>query len=309
QSAVPQVSASDERETANVFGADAQKLEAVTEATAEDATAHVAAQVFAAHLVSDEAGAAGVRAPSEQSVAHVAALLRTTAQAALNPRRALALTARVAASLDKAGVQLSLTEADLRALVLLCGASELFGEMLASSPALVTALRAACEPVALARDYRAILRREIDRERSFAAELTAVRRAHAQLILEIGARDASGTLAPGESNRLQTELAVASINAGYLIARRELARRYGRLDAGPRLAVLGLGRLASGGMDYGSDLDLVLVYDNQVPSPIGALTRDEAYARLGELLTAALSSITREGHLYRVDLRLRPDGQ
>ncbi|HSB28735.1 MAG TPA: hypothetical protein VLE19_12800, partial [Pyrinomonadaceae bacterium] len=36
---------------------------------------------------------------------------------------------------------------------------------------------------------------------------------------------------------------------------------------------------------------------------------DEAYARLVELMVAALSSITREGYLYRVDLRLRPHGK
>jgi glutamate-ammonia-ligase adenylyltransferase len=104
-------------------------------------------------------------------------------------------------------------------------------------------------------------------------------------------------------------LAAASINVGLLVARRELARRYGRLAAGPRLAALGLGRLASGGMDYGSDLDLVLVYDERVPSPVSGLTREQAYARMAELLVNALSSFTRDGHLYRVDLRLRPDGR
>ena len=286
----------------------AKHLEAVTEATADDAAIHAAAQVFAAHLT-DDIDVADDRTPDIEAVMRVATLLQRETHAALNPRRALALTARVAASLDKAGGHLSLTTADLRALVRLCGASELFGEMLAANPALAHGLARVTLSQAIEHDYRAILRREIDRERNFAAELSAVRRAHARLLLETGARDTLGALAPGESNRLQTKLAVASINAGYLIARRELARRVGKLDAGPRLAVLGLGRLASGGMDYGSDLDLVLVYDHQVPSPISALTRDEAYARLGELLTAALSSITREGHLYRVDLRLRPDGQ
>jgi glutamate-ammonia-ligase adenylyltransferase len=39
------------------------------------------------------------------------------------------------------------------------------------------------------------------------------------------------------------------------------------------------------------------------------VTAQEAYARLAELLVTSLSSITREGYLYRVDLRLRPDGQ
>ncbi|MCA1630931.1 MAG: hypothetical protein LC785_08480, partial [Acidobacteria bacterium] len=67
--------------------------------------------------------------------------------------------------------------------------------------------------------------------------------------------------------------------------------------------------LASGGMDYGSDLDVVAVFDPRVPSPVPAMTREEFYARLCELMTHALSNLTREGHLYRVDLRLRPDGR
>ncbi|HYE16332.1 MAG TPA: hypothetical protein VD968_17975, partial [Pyrinomonadaceae bacterium] len=79
--------------------------------------------------------------------------------------------------------------------------------------------------------------------------------------------------------------------------------------AGPRLAALGLGRLGSGGVDYGSDLDLVLVYDPLVPPPLAGLTHEESYARMAELLTVALSSLTRDGYLYRVDLRLRPDGK
>jgi glutamate-ammonia-ligase adenylyltransferase len=62
-------------------------------------------------------------------------------------------------------------------------------------------------------------------------------------------------------------------------------------------------------MDYGSDLDLVIIYDARVPSPVPALTQDEAYTRLVELMVSALSSLTRAGYLYRVDLRLRPDGK
>jgi glutamate-ammonia-ligase adenylyltransferase len=39
------------------------------------------------------------------------------------------------------------------------------------------------------------------------------------------------------------------------------------------------------------------------------MTQDETYSRLVELMIAALSSITREGYLYRVDMRLRPHGK
>jgi len=243
-------------------------------------------------------------------VEKVATLLRRTAhETSLNPQRALTFAARVASSLDKSNAAVELSEAKLVALIRLCGASEFFGEMIAANPALISALEAVPEKAAVPPDYRAILRAVIDDEKEFSAELTALRRAWARLLIEIGTRDAAGEIPLGEANRLQTELAVASINAGYFIARREMARRYGHFDAGPRLTVLGLGRLASGGTDYGSDLDLVFIYDEHVPSPIASLTRDEAYARLGELLVAALSSVTRDGYLYRVDLRLRPDGK
>jgi glutamate-ammonia-ligase adenylyltransferase len=94
-----------------------------------------------------------------------------------------------------------------------------------------------------------------------------------------------------------------------VIAKHELERRYGSLAGEPRIAILGLGRFGSGGMDYGSDLDVIVIYDTASASPVDRLTQEEAYARLTEYFVAALSSITREGVLYRVDLRLRPDGQ
>ena len=62
-------------------------------------------------------------------------------------------------------------------------------------------------------------------------------------------------------------------------------------------------------MDYGSDLDLVLIYDNEKPVPVEKLSHAEFYSRAVEIFVTALSSLTRDGTLYRVDLRLRPDGK
>jgi glutamate-ammonia-ligase adenylyltransferase len=224
----------------------------------------------------------------------------------INPHRATMLTARVAASLDKTDVRTLVADDSLISLVQLCGASEYFGEIIAANPSLIDWLSA--RPVR-GKDYRAQLRAAVEPEKSFSAELSALRHQWSKLMIEIGAQDTAGNLTLPESNGLQTELAVASINIAYLVARREMVRRYGRMDGGPRLSVLALGRLASGGVDYGSDLDLILVYDPLVSSPVSMLTQDEAYARLCELMVAALSSVTREGYLYRVDLRLRPNGK
>jgi len=85
--------------------------------------------------------------------------------------------------------------------------------------------------------------------------------------------------------------------------------------------VLGLGRLGHAGMDYGSDLDLLVVFDDdqEWPPPslvrpiasiaAGSNTPHEFYAMLTAQIVRVLSSITREGLLYRCDLRLRPEGK
>jgi len=255
-----------------------------------------AARVFLAH--SDNVS-------SPKSLAN--SLLSFAAES-LNPHRALVHVARIAASLEKTDRRLHLSQANLRTLMRVCGSSDSFAEMIAANPALIGSLGASVE-TALRRDYRALLRTAIDAESTFPAELAALRLKWAELIAEIGALDICGDLSIFDTNRLQTELAVASLNVSYLIARREMARRFGSFSGGPRIAIYGLGRLGSGGVDYGSDLDILFTYDSLVPSPIKTLTQDETYARLVELMIAALSSITREGYLYRVDLRLRPHGK
>ena len=266
----------------------------------ESQVMQAAAKVFASHLAEIPAQSANVKS--------LARRLRKAAHQATHAQRALSFTARVAASLEKFEGQLDLSNDNLMGLVHLCGASEFFGEMVASNPALIASLRAEQSRLRR-RDYRAQLRAAVDPEKTFSGELSALRREWSRLLIEIGAEDATGKLHLQDSNELQTDLAVSSINVAYLIARREMVRRCGPLAGGPRLSVLALGRLASGGVDYGSDLDIAIVYDSLVSSPVASLTQDEAYGRLVELMIVALSSVTREGYLYRVDLRLRPNGK
>ena len=274
------------------------------------AATNAAAAIFASRLTSLEHEEGAATASAGVRLAEVVAqALRDAARESLNPHRALTLVSRIASSLEKSTAQVSVTDASLRALVRLCGASEFFGDMLAGNPSLISALPD-CGAEDAKRNYRSLLLSAIEGEETFGAELATLRRAWTRLIIEIGALDVSGAISMREANHRQTMLAAASLDAGCLIARRELARRYQQfVDPGPHLAVLGLGRLGGGGMDYGSDLDVVLIYDDAAPSPISRLAPAEAYARFSELLVAALSSITRDGYLYRVDLRLRPDGK
>lgn len=270
---------------------------AIASAEADTAAIQFAARTFAKYGEQTQ----GIEAANTE----LGELLRDELSRSFNPHRALALTSRVAASLDKETDPVVINERAIRRLVRLCGLSEFFGEMLAGRPSLVQVLG---EPPGEKGNPRE-LAECIEREESFADELDALRRAWSRRFVSVGARDAEGELHLAELNRLLTQLSLASIDCALMIACRELHRRQGPSTHEPRLAVLGLGRLGSGGVDYGSDLDVVLVYDSDAPSPIGGLSHEEVYGRLAEFLVTALSSITREGYLYRVDLRLRPDGQ
>jgi glutamate-ammonia-ligase adenylyltransferase len=279
------------------------ELHAEPETDALATAARAASVVFAPRLKGEDAQGKAL------SIEELAQVLEESARRAVNPRRALLQTARVASSLDKSSSQIDLKLTHLDSLVKLCGASEPFAEMIAGNPSLISALPSESSVAREAERYRELLLSEVQNEESFGAELASLRRAWAALLIETGALDASGAITLRESNHRQTQLAEASLDAGCLIARREIERRYGQLDAEFRLAVLGLGRLGGRGVDYGSDLDVVLIYDDEEQSPLRSLNHAEAYGRFSELLVSALSSLTREGALYRVDLRLRPDGR
>jgi [glutamine synthetase] adenylyltransferase / [glutamine synthetase]-adenylyl-L-tyrosine phosphorylase len=260
------------------------------------ALARLAASVFSKHLV------------DQIDVGQLADMLRRTAAASLNSHRALSFAARVAGSLDKSSEPITVSLAELSRLVELCGVSEFFGEMIAGYPALIHAVSLRADQLRQ-RDYLLELSAPVKEQTDFHGELEALRRSWSALLLEIGSADSDRTIELAETNELLTRLARAAMNAALLVARREFVRRYGEFVTEPRLAVLGLGRLGSAGMDYGSDLDVVITFDSGAISPVTSLTPEEAYARLTELMITALSSITRSGYLYRVDLRLRPDGQ
>lgn len=76
--------------------------------------------------------------------------------------------------------------------------------------------------------------------------------------------------------------------------------------------MLAFGRLGSGEMSVGSDLDLVFVYDAPDDSPGSdgkrGLSPSVYYTRLSQRMISALTVLTGEGRLYEVDTRLRPQG-
>ncbi|RPE75778.1 glutamate-ammonia-ligase adenylyltransferase [Vulcaniibacterium tengchongense] len=94
------------------------------------------------------------------------------------------------------------------------------------------------------------------------------------------------------------------------LAEHELAAAHGRV-AGARFAVLGYGSLGGEELGFGSDLDLVFLYDAAAGAHSDGARPLEAgrwFARLAQKIVALLGAVTGAGRLYDVDVRLRPDG-
>jgi len=108
------------------------------------------------------------------------------------------------------------------------------------------------------------------------------------------------------------EATVAAITA---MALADTLRSHGPLadeGAGGGFAVLGYGSLGGRELGFGSDLDLVFVYDGALAarSSRGArpLEGQRWFARVAQRVVHWLTTPMRAGALYAVDTRLRPDG-
>ncbi|MGH9821550.1 MAG: hypothetical protein ACRD43_15425, partial [Pyrinomonadaceae bacterium] len=158
-------------------------------------------------------------------------------------------------------------------------------------------------------DYRYQLSAAIETSTDFRGKLAQLRRTWHSEILRIVVADIYGTITTRRSRTEQTALAEASIDAAFSIADFEMSRRLLITETMPKMAALALGKLGGGSVDLDSDLDLVLAYDDSAALPVGDIRHAEFFSRFTELFVTALSSMTRDGSLYRVDLRLRPHGK
>lgn len=76
---------------------------------------------------------------------------------------------------------------------------------------------------------------------------------------------------------------------------------------GSGLIVLGMGKLGASELNYSSDIDLVVFFDEEagiVPDPDDAI---EIFPRMMRRLVRILQERTADGYVFRTDLRLRPD--
>ena len=159
-----------------------------------------------------------------------------------------------------------------------------------------------------------------------AAALGQLREFKQREMLRIAARDLArlGTL---EEITLEiSNVADVCLSAVWQLCWHRAVQRSGQpwhQDAGGRWlstqsCVLGMGKLGGQELNYSSDVDVLLVYSEegrvfkQPPGrgkpPPGAPSNHSFFTRLSEAFIAEVSSMAPEGTLFRIDLRLRPEG-
>ncbi|MCP4073685.1 MAG: bifunctional [glutamine synthetase] adenylyltransferase/[glutamine synthetase]-adenylyl-L-tyrosine phosphorylase [Hyphomicrobiales bacterium] len=73
------------------------------------------------------------------------------------------------------------------------------------------------------------------------------------------------------------------------------------------LIVLAMGKHGAHELNYSSDIDLILFYDEQAATRVINIDPAIFFSRFAKLLVKLLQERTPEGYVFRVDLRLRPD--
>ncbi len=113
-----------------------------------------------------------------------------------------------------------------------------------------------------------------------------------------------------DSTRQLALLADEVVRVVLRMAETEVARAHGCVPEG-QFAILGYGSLGGSELGFGSDLDLVFLFDapaEAVSDGARPLEAGRWYARLAQKIMALLGAVTGGGRLYDTDVRLRPDG-
>ncbi len=198
----------------------------------------------------------------------------------------------------------------VRRLVEAFGASAFIGDALANNPELGDALlfaQRAPTPSEARTEVREAIKTEAaladggDEEEPEDPFVTALRRAKSRVTIEVGLADLASEIDTREATATLSALADASLDAAV-----RFALETSENEAPRGLAVLAMGKLGGGEIGYGSDLDVLFLFD-PAAAPAGK-DPDTYFARAARRIIRLISASHAAGPGYELDTRLRPSG-
>jgi glutamate-ammonia-ligase adenylyltransferase len=218
----------------------------------------------------------------------------------------------------------------MRAFAALSGGSQILGELLLAHPDWLPLLNAGLLKFPRrAQGFEQELGRLLGpalKTKDYAAALTQLRRFKQRELFRIAVRDLARLSNVVEITRELSDVADVCLEVVFQITRLQFTTRFGRpfhQEADGRwqptaFCVLGLGKLGGQELNYSSDVDLMFVYNDEgevfkepptrKAPPRAVMSGHQFFSKLAEAFSAEVSRATADTFLFRVDLRLRPEG-
>jgi glutamate-ammonia-ligase adenylyltransferase len=140
--------------------------------------------------------------------------------------------------------------------------------------------------------------------------------------LRIVLKDVLGISTLAETTMELSALADVIVTNSLMYCDQELRKRYGEpqyRDVQARIArsefsVISLGKMGGNELNYSSDIDLLFLYSRDGETsggtePDSVISNKEYFVRLANAITRTINQSTPYGQVFRVDLRLRPEGE
>ena len=141
----------------------------------------------------------------------------------------------------------------------------------------------------------------------------ALRRLRTWVLCHLAVRDLAGDADLAEVTETMSAFADLAVRVAHDVEREALVQRHG-LPLAPgsweqELLVVGMGKLGGRELNVSSDIDLIFVYpEDGDTGGDKVISNFEFFERLGKRIIQALAEVTEHGQVFRVDMRLRPNG-
>jgi [glutamine synthetase] adenylyltransferase / [glutamine synthetase]-adenylyl-L-tyrosine phosphorylase len=153
------------------------------------------------------------------------------------------------------------------------------------------------------------------KERDEERFMSDLRLARQKFMLWLAFRDLNGLASLDEVMRGMSQFAQSAVALCIDFIREDLKRRFGvpwsvAHNSEMPLMVVGMGKLGGYELNLSSDIDLIFLYecDGQTQSGPQSLSHQEWFTRMGKRLIKLLAEHRDNGFVFRVDMRLRPNG-
>lgn len=163
------------------------------------------------------------------------------------------------------------------------------------------------EQMQAAEELRSDIKNSVSQYNSFNAKVNAFRIIKRREILRVGLMDLMKTATFQEITFELSILAKIIIEELFELSYREILKKYNAEAINHKYCIVALGKLGGDELNYSSDVDLIIFYDND--SKINNKEYHEILTEAIHFFIENSTSYTSSGYIYRVDLRLRPDGR